>query len=226
MPSCARRYTGYHTGVTDALTSAPSLAQRKRQLVRDELAEAALKLLAWQGYEATTIDQIVAAAGVSRRTFFRYFESKEDVIVQFLVETGALMCAALSGRPAQEPPGVALRHALSVLVDRCVEHPEKSVRLTRLTLETPALLARFLERQAQWSADLTAELGRRSGLDPATDLRPALAAGVTLTAFHTALHRWAAGDGAEDLPELVDRALAVVRGALDALAGTAGSATG
>ncbi len=59
-----------------------SLAERKRQLVRDELTEAALKLLAFQGFEATTIDQMAAAAGLSRRTFFRYFQSKEDVIIE------------------------------------------------------------------------------------------------------------------------------------------------
>jgi AcrR family transcriptional regulator len=193
-----------------------SLAERKRQLVRDELGEAALKLLAWHGFESTTIDQVVAAVGVSRRTFFRYFESKEDVVVQFLADTGAGLCAELAARPVDEPPAVALRRAMSVFIAACREHPEKSLRLTKIILGTPSLLGRYLERQAQWCQDLAVELGRRAGRDPAHDLRPELAAGVALTAFDTALRRWAAGEGADDLDALTDQAFAVVADTLNA----------
>jgi AcrR family transcriptional regulator len=200
-----------------------SLAERKRQLVRDELVEAALKLLASQGFETTTIDQIVAAAGVSRRTFFRYFRSKEDVIVQFLGDVGAQLCAALAARPVGEPPAVALRHALSIFVQTCLEHPEKSLRLTKLMLGTPALLARFLERQARWRGDLAAELARRAGLDPHTDMRPALAAAVALAAFDTALNRWADSFGSDDLADLTDQTFAVVAAALNASSRPTGS---
>lgn len=196
-------------------TSETSLAERKRQLVRDELAECALKLLAWQGFETTTIDQIVAAAGVSRRTFFRYFQSKEDVIVQHLGHVGTDLYAALVARPVDERPATALRHALSVLVQVCMEHPEKSLRLTKIMLGTPSLLARFLERQAEWQTGLAAELARRSDLDPVADLHPALAAAVALAAFNTALQRWADGDGAADLADLTDQSFAVVAEALN-----------
>jgi AcrR family transcriptional regulator len=192
-----------------------SLAERKRQLVRDELVEAALKLLTSQGFETTTIDQIVATAGVSRRTFFRYFRSKEDVIVAFLGDVGAQLCATLAARPVGEPPAVALRHAVSIFVQTCLEHPEKSLRLTKLMLGTPALLARFLERQARWRGDLAAELARRAGLDPRTDLRPALAAAVALAAFDTALNRWADSFGSHDLADLTDQTFAVVASALN-----------
>src|SRR5215207_7180855 len=130
-----------------------TLAERKRQLVRDELTEAALKLLAFQGFEETTIDQIVAAAGVSRRTFFRYFRSKEDVIIEFLGHLGTKLSHALAARPASEKPSVALREAFAVFTDTYHHNPEKSIRLARLTLRTPALMARYLERQTQWRAD-------------------------------------------------------------------------
>ncbi|GAA4709198.1 acyl-CoA-like ligand-binding transcription factor [Phytohabitans rumicis] len=193
-----------------------SLAERKRQLVRDELAEAALRLLAYQGFEDTTIDQMVASAGVSQRTFFRYFGSKEDVVVHSLAETGAQLCAALAARPADEPPAAALRATVSVFIAHCREHPEKSLRLTKVVLDTPSLLGRYLERQAQWRHDLAAELGRRLGLDPARDLRPELAAGVALTAFDSALRRWAASDGATDLDAVTDEAFAIVADALNA----------
>jgi AcrR family transcriptional regulator len=193
-----------------------SLGERKRQLVRDELADAALRLLAWQGFETTTIDQIVAATGVSRRTFFRYFQSKEDVIVQFLSDVGAQLRAVLAARPARERPAVALRHALSIFIQTCMEHPEKSLRLTKLITGTPALLARFLQLQDQWRTDLAAELARRAGLDPNVDLRPALAAAVALAAFDTALRQWANSDGTDDLADLTDQTFAMVAAALNA----------
>ncbi|HKT06048.1 MAG TPA: TetR family transcriptional regulator [Rugosimonospora sp.] len=194
---------------------ARSLAERKRDLVRDELADAALRLLAAQGFEQTTVEQIVAAAGVSRRTFFRYYQSKEDVVVQVLTAAGEEMCAELRARPAAEPVAVALRHALTGFIAKAVEHPGKTRQITRLMLETPTLLARFLERQAALQADMAGSLGRRSGLDPGTDLRPALTAGVALAAFQTALRRWAYAEPGGDLADLVDQAFAMVAPVLD-----------
>lgn len=213
---CRELHYVYAVDVTSPDPTAPSLAERKRQLVRDELSDAALKLLAWQGFECTTIDQIVASAGVSRRTFFRYFRSKEDVIVEFLGDLGSRLKEALAARPADEPPAVALRHALAVFVGTYTEHPEKSLRLAKVTLETPALLARYLERQAQWRTDLAGELGRRAGTDPRTDLRPALAAAVALAAMDTAVARWVERDGADDLDTLLDEAFALAAGTLNA----------
>ncbi|MEV2272702.1 acyl-CoA-like ligand-binding transcription factor [Nonomuraea africana] len=194
-----------------------TMAQRKRQLVSSELTEAALHLLALKGFDAVTIDEIVTTAGVSRRTFFRYFASKEDVVVQFLADMGTGMRAELAARPVGERPSVALRHAVRVPIAACADHSDRALRVVQLILGTPALLARFLERQAQWRDELTAELARRLGLDPDTDLYPRLAAGMALTAFDAVLHRWSGSDGAEDPAELTDRAFAVIAPALDAV---------
>lgn len=192
-----------------------SLAQRKRQLVSDELTEAALQLLASKGFDAVTIDEIATSAGVSKRTFFRYFASKEDVVVQFLADMGTGIRAELAARPADEPPSVALRHAVSGPLEECAGHFDRALRVVQLILRTPALNARFLERQAQWRDELTAELAHRLGLDPATDLYPPLAAGMTLTAFDSVLRRWSGSDGGEDPAELIRRAFAVIAPALD-----------
>ncbi|MGW4471843.1 TetR family transcriptional regulator [Nonomuraea sp. NPDC004354] len=196
-----------------------SLAQRKRQLVADELTQAALNLLTRKGFDAVTIDEIVAAAGVSRRTFFRYFASKEDVVVQFLAEMGAGMRAELAARPAEEPPSAALRHTVWVSVNACAGHADRALRVVQLILRTPTLLARFLERQTQWREELTGELARRLELDPATDMYPQLAAGMALNAFDTVLQRWSDSDGSEDHTLLIDRAFAVIAPALDTAAG-------
>lgn len=202
--------------VTDA-TTAPTatMVERKRLLVRGELTEAAVELLTTQGFEETTVDQIVAAVGMSRRTFSRYFDSKEDVIVHMLAEAGVRLCAELNARPADEAPAVALRRALSVFDSMSVGNPAKMLRVSSLILQTPALHARYLERQSQWQTEMTGILARRSGRDADADLRPAVAAGVALTAFHTALRRWVDTGGRESLEEIVDEALALVEPVTD-----------
>ncbi|KPI15610.1 transcriptional regulator, TetR family [Actinobacteria bacterium OK074] len=193
-----------------------SLAQRKREFVSRELTQAALNLLAQRGFDAVTVDEIVTAAGVSKRTFFRYFASKEDVVVQFLAEMGTSMRAELANRPSQEPPSVALRNTVWVSIDACAGDTERALRVVQLILDTPALLARFLERQAQWRDELAAELTRRLHLDPASTLYPQLAAATALAAFDTILQRWSDSDGSEDPATLTHRAFAVIAPALDA----------
>ena len=202
-----------------APTQAARIAERKRQLVRDELVVAALGLLANQGFDDTTIEQIVAAAGVSRRTFFRYFRSKEDVVVAFIGDLGTQMGRELAARPAEERPATALREALRTFVETYRLHPEKTLALSRLIFGTPAVRARYLERQDGWRDGLVVELARRTGVSE-DDLRPALSVAVALAAFDTVLGRWCRDGGKEDLGRLVDEALRRVAPALD-LAGPA-----
>lgn len=187
-----------------------NLADRKRQLVRDELAEAALKLLAHQGFEETTIEQIAAAAGVSKRTFFRYFPAKEDVILDLVTELGTLARDALAASPADEHPGTSLRRALGRYVEALAEGGPKSLRLTRLTLATPALRARYLDRQLQAQDDIAATLHTRGLPRP----RAAVTAAVAYAAYETAVRQWADLNGAQPLTELVDQAFALVRDSL------------
>lgn len=194
-----------------------SLAQRKRQLVSDELTEAALQLLASKGFDAVTVDEIVSAAGVSKRTFFRYFASKEDVVVQFLTDMGADVARELAARPAGERPSAALRKALSGPLAACADHSDRALRVVQLILRTPALHARFLERQGRWREDLATELARRPDLAPDLDLYPEMAAGMALTAFNTVLHRWSDSDGTADPWELTGQAFAVIAPALDGI---------
>ncbi len=193
-----------------------TMAQRKRRLVSDELTEAALQLLARKGFDAVTVDEIVVAAGVSKRTFFRYFASKEDVVVQFLADMGTGIRAELATRPAAEPPSVALLRAVWVPLGECADHGDRALRVVRLILRTPALLARFLERQAQWRDDLAQEVAQRLGLDAGADFYPRMAAGMALNAFDAVLHRWSTGDGAESPAALLDQAFEVIAPALDA----------
>ncbi|QKW25922.1 TetR family transcriptional regulator [Streptomyces seoulensis] len=194
-----------------------TLAQRKRQLVSNELSEAALQLMASKGFDAVTVDEIAATAGVSKRTFFRYFASKEDVVVQFLADMGTGMRAALASRPTTERPSLALRHTVWVSMTACAGHSDRALGVVQLILRTPALRARFLEHQDRWRDDLATELAQRLGLRPDTDPYPQVAAGMALTAFDAVLQQWSGSDGVQDPAELTDRVFAIIAPALDSV---------
>ncbi|MEV4282062.1 TetR family transcriptional regulator [Actinoplanes xinjiangensis] len=195
-----------------------SMAERKRRLVAGELRDAALMLLATKGFDAVTVDDIAAVAGVSRRTFFRYFASKEDVVVRFLADMGASVVTELAARPRAEPPSAALRHAIWVPLAACTDradHTERARIVVRLILDTPALHARWLDRQSRWRDALAAELAARHRLDPDTDPYPRMAAGMAMLALDTVLRQWQPGADEQRLAELTDQAFAVVAPALD-----------
>ncbi|MBG0563819.1 acyl-CoA-like ligand-binding transcription factor [Actinoplanes aureus] len=197
-----------------------TLAERKRRLVADELRDAALMLLASRGFDTVTADDIAAEAGMSRRTFFRYYASKEDVVVRFLADMGEIVLATLAERPRTEPPSVALREAIwTPLAEACTDdhadHIERSRVVVRLILDTPALYARWMERQTELRAGLAAELAARHDLDPHDDPYPRMAAGMALLAFDTVLEQWRPGDDEQRLAELTDQAFAVAAPALD-----------
>src|SRR5262249_52142547 len=154
-----------------------SLAERKRQVVRDELARVAAMMLSERSYGEITVDDIAGAAGVSRRTFFRYFSSKEDVFLRFMEEFGVHVVAALAERPADEDPATALRQ--SFVADIEAHDDGKALDLGKTTLGIPALHARYLEYLAHWKRDLGTELARRLGIaDDSNDVRPILAAAI------------------------------------------------
>ena len=198
----------WYAGRVRRRTEAPglTLAERKRQLVRDELAQAALRLLAKQGFEETTVDELAAAAGVSRRTFFRYFASKEDVVISSVVVVSEGILAEVEARPADEPPAVAIREAVkAVTIEDFAEEREKSVALIRHTQQIPALRARFAERLDLLRDELAVVLARRAGHDAPTP-RDQFAAGLGLLAFAGAMQHWAATDGRADPAAVLDAA--------------------
>ena len=102
--------------------------ERKRQLVRQEIARAAWLLFAEQGYEDTTVAAIARAAGVSRRSFFRYFSSKEDVVVGTTDALAEDVLAAFARRPQHEPPLVAIERALGPRSRRGSRMPRRRAR--------------------------------------------------------------------------------------------------
>src|SRR5947208_17089191 len=86
---------------TDMGASKQTLQTRKQDFVRDAIWTAALDLFAEKGFDETTVEDIVDAAGTSRRTFFRHFESKRDLMAQPVVSYGASITKAIDSSPAR-----------------------------------------------------------------------------------------------------------------------------
>lgn len=185
--------------------SQDGLRERKKLRTRAALTDAAVDLFYAKGYEAVTIDELAAAVDVSPRTFFRYFASKEDVVLSRGAELDDLVVDGLACRPADEPPLTALRAALFGMLPSAGDNVGvgRFLRAQHLINNTPALLAGNLRRMVATEARLTAEIARRQGVDPVTDLRPRVLVGVVYAALRVALLTLCA-EPRRDLDRLLD----------------------
>ena len=192
---------------------APAVAARPgRPAVtsRAELERRALELFVARGFDATTVDDVAAAAGISRRTFFRYFASKNDAVWGDFDDGLAGLREQLAGADPQQPLLEALREAV-LAFNRFdpVELPWHRQRMA-LILTVPALQAHSTLRYAAWRQVVADFAGRRLGEPPHT-LLPQLVAHLCLGAALTAYEQWLADPGAE-LEPLLDQALGGLTG--------------
>ena len=159
-----------------------------------------------QGFDSTTVEQITAAVGVSRSSFFRYFRTKEDVFLGDIVEYGKRVLRALIERPDTEPPWAALRTAIEPLLHPPADNVSRALRTSHMFFETPTLRARHYEKTLTWQELLIPEVARR--LDThADDPRPAALISCALACLDAALVTWTSTNGAAPLLELFDLAM-------------------
>lgn len=184
----------------------PGLRERKKQKTRWAIQEHALRLFAEQGYDATTVDQIAAAAEISPSTFFRYFRTKEDVVVED--QWDPIMIDAYATAPAELGPIAALRHAIRTafqLMDGTER--DKILARMRLQLAVPALRLRSLDNIVSSLDMIAGLLADRSGHEP-TDPRVRALAGAIMGSWLAVLTAWSESDGTDDLAVRMDEALA------------------
>ncbi|KWT62448.1 TetR family transcriptional regulator [Streptomyces albus subsp. albus] len=195
---------------TAAQPTAPKVGLRERKKIqtRQAIRRAACRLFEEQGYEATHVDRIAEAADVSPSTVFRYFPTKEDIVLTDayapVPETG------LRARPAGEPMTESLRHVTVEALRRITaEERTELVQRTRLIREVPAIRGRMAENTARDTDMISAVLAERSGR-PADDLEIRVIAAALLAALQEALMRWVADGQRDDPEELIDRAMDVL----------------
>lgn len=184
---------------------------RRRRTNRRRIAETALDLFERNGYTATTVDEIAEACDIGRRTFFRYFQGKEELLYPFLEESRARVAAVLQRLQGDVAPVSAMR---SALLDAAVDFQRDEafhLRCSAIAVlqhhegrpiaeaSRPVLNDRALQQTE-------ADLAEMMQVDPTTDPRPGLIAGCAITVFSSAYVEWIGGESEAGLPDLlVDR---------------------
>ncbi|UGT42580.1 TetR/AcrR family transcriptional regulator [Nocardia yamanashiensis] len=194
--------------------AAPSgLAARKRQMVQAHVSAVAMRLFQESGFAETTADQIAAAAGMSRTSFFRYFATKEDTVLFHTDALGAHIRAVLESRPDGENAWDALRNAMTALPALFADRPDGGLAEATLVIRTPAIRARNHDKLQAWITLLAPETARRLGADPddPADPRPRAMVAATLACFDIVTEIWVDSGGTADLSELLERAMSATR---------------
>lgn len=195
--------------------SSEGLWSRTRQAAIAEITKVAMDLFLERGFEATTFDDIATAAGISRRSLFRYFGTKEDIVLGHLADEGPRAQQALAARPDDEPVWTALLNVMS-LIDTAPATPaerERLFKISELMHGTPSLRARSIEKHRQWQADLLPEVRRRLGGpdDELADLRAGAVIASAIACLDAAGEVWTRERGARPLRELLEAAFDAVR---------------
>jgi AcrR family transcriptional regulator len=180
------------------------LRERKRTRTRHMIQSEALRLFAERGYAQTTVDEIADAAAISPRTFFRYFPSKEDVVLWD--EYDPLALELVEARPGDEPLAETLREVIrETLAGLYRRDPERLLARVRLALSVPDLRARFLDAQSH-GVELLAPLLAHKRSAPTEELQLRVVSSALLAAVFVALDLWEKDGGKRDLLTLLDEA--------------------
>ena len=189
--------------MTEAPARTGGLRERKKARTRAAIRQHALRLFREQGYDATTIEQISAAAEVSPATFFRYFPTKEDVVLQDDFDVVTL--EALQSQPRDLSPIAAFRGAAAAArAQLSAEDAEQFAETTRLTLSVPEIRARALDELVRTTEVITAAIAARTGRRPddfaARNLAGAIIGVIMAATMPLHLH-----EGATDVDEMFER---------------------
>jgi AcrR family transcriptional regulator len=174
---------------------------------RGRLGQAAMELYGERGYEQTTVAEIADRAGLTARTFFRYFTDKREVLFAGSDALGERLLVALDAAPATDAPFTAVMAALSVVSGLIGDDREHSCRRQAVITANAELKERELAKLATWSAELAGGLRRRGVSEPAASL----AAETGVAVFRVAFDRWLAGPDGPTLVATLDDSVEQLR---------------
>ncbi len=194
----------------DGTRSGVDLREQRRERNAREIQQAAMSLFAARGYAGVTVEDIAAEAGISERTFFRYFASKDHVLV---AEAGRRIDIVHDSLVRQDEDLDAWQALRTAVLDQSASEERlgrNAAIWAHLTKEAPALLAKMIMHGALESThNIEVELARRLGV-PDTDALPDVIMRVTLAAMQSAYLRWLEDDGSASLVDLTAEALDLV----------------
>ena len=199
--------------MTQAAGTGGDLRTRVRDGVRDQVRLTAVDLMLDRGYAATTVEQIVQACGVSRRSFYRYFGTREDLVLGDTGEQIAVLTAALTARPLAEDAWTALQRAAESLPD-AAQPAERAFGVARMINGDPDLRARRREKYDAWRSALTPLIVERAELagSPLSPLGASALVACALSCLETAVEAWVDQGGRGTLESFSAEAVVAVRG--------------
>jgi len=198
-----------HRPEADLPADAPAgLRERKKAQTRQALVDAALDLFVSKGFDHTTVDEITDACNVSRRTFFRYFASKEDIFSGGKDDHDDPI-ATIAGRPEDEPALESLRAAVVTMAGNLREDEPRLRAKVCVINETPSLRSAGLEHEQRTVDQIVDALARRSSAPVDDDelFRLRLVTQAAMGALRAAIDRWAAAGAERDLVDVANEAL-------------------
>ncbi|WLW50423.1 TetR family transcriptional regulator [Streptomyces sp. YU58] len=192
------------------MTQKPApIREQTRSVVRSLLARTAIELFGAKGFDNTTLDEVAAAAGVSRRTLFNYFRNKEDLALSGLDEQGDLIAARLAGRPADEDAWTALRAAFQVLEEIDIT-TEGRLEFITLLFGNDSLRAGHAEKQARWQDLFAPHIEPRLPDSDHRTLQARAIAAAAIVCMQAANEEWVRQGGQADMFDLYDTAVQAI----------------
>lgn len=176
-----------------------TLQDRKRTLVRDAIYDAAINLFFKQSFESVTVEEIAEAAGVSRRSFFRYFASKDDLLAQSILDYGKALCASIETCPASASPLEVIEHAIQDGI-RYVATQPRIDQTIQIAARSPAARQAYSSRLADVDEMLAQAYAARLAIPNLNDSRTRLLSGLTFSIMNVSILSWFS-EGQKDLPK-------------------------
>jgi AcrR family transcriptional regulator len=193
------------------LDGVDGLRARKKRELKDELSRQGMKLFMKNGFDQTTIEQIVDPLGVSKRTFFRYFPTKEDLLFAWYEELTGELVKSLLARPKDEAPFEAVCQALRSLLRFYDGDPKWASAMVHLSKQTPALVGKSYEKRSMWEAALATALVSRLPKAANRELRAKVIVGSAMAAFGYGVDAWSGATAKGDLRKHLDLAFSFAR---------------
>ena len=170
-----------------------NLTSRKQEFVRDAIFEAALDLFVHKGFQDTNVDDIAQAAGVSRRSFFRYFRTKDHLLGHNMVKHADVLISAVAASPAESSMNQVVHDAVMAGLQFATAHP-KTRQVIEITARNLSARQAHSSRKVEIELRLAEAFAARTRHETKNDLRPRALAILTLTVIDLALTAWFRGD--------------------------------
>ena len=200
-----------HQKVQSALVEVPSLKERKARAVREAIWSAAMELFAANGYDDTTVENIAQAAGISLRSFFRYFMSKGDLMSFALLLYGEQLAAAVDGCPDGYSVREVFRESVVAVANAGLSNEARTRKHLKILKLSPAAASAEMLRLQEVQAHVAKAYQRRLPEAPESAVTAAAIAGVSIHLTGVVV-RWCLERGEADASSAIGRVLGGLEG--------------